>query len=103
MSLPARQQVSGRMETAPQLRIFPAAGEPLPASAETFRPLEWNAELQAEVEAKNQELETASPQEILRWSVARFAPQFTMATAFGPEGMAILEMLSRISPKKFPR
>jgi phosphoadenosine phosphosulfate reductase len=35
----------------------------------------------------------------LRWSIQRFAPYFTMATAFGPEGMVILHMLSEIAPE----
>jgi phosphoadenosine phosphosulfate reductase len=49
--------------------------------------------------AKSAELETATPQEILRWAVERFAPHFTMATAFGPEGMTILHMLAEIAPE----
>ena len=56
----------------------------------------WTPELAAEIEAKNAELESATPEEILRWSIQRFAPKFTMATAFGPEGMVILHMLSEI-------
>ncbi len=44
----------------------------------------------------NRELEGASPQEILRWAVARYQPGLTMATAFGPEGCAIIHMLSQI-------
>jgi phosphoadenosine phosphosulfate reductase len=55
-------------------------------------------ELQEELTAKSAELESATPQEILRWAVDRFAPLFTMATAFGPEGMVILHMLAEIAP-----
>jgi len=55
-------------------------------------------ELLQELAAKSQELESASPQEILRWTVERFAPYFTMATAFGPEGMALIHMLAEIAP-----
>jgi phosphoadenosine phosphosulfate reductase len=44
-------------------------------------------------------LKTATPQEILRWAVETFYPKLTMATAFGPEGCAILHMLSEIEPK----
>ena len=47
----------------------------------------------------SRELESASPQEILRWAVERFAPRFTMATAFGPEGMTIIHMLSELAPE----
>lgn len=60
--------------------------------------LELTPELAAELAAKNAELESASPREILRWAVERFAPRFTMATAFGPEGMTIIHMLSEIAP-----
>lgn len=61
--------------------------------------LELTDELRAELAAKSQELETATPQEILRWTVERFAPHFTMATAFGPEGMTIIHMLAEIAPE----
>ena len=53
----------------------------------------------AELAAESLKLETATPQEILRYAVDRFAPHFTMATAFGPEGMTIIHMLSTIAPK----
>ncbi len=56
-------------------------------------------ELLAELAARSAELETATPREILRWAVARFAPRFTMATAFGPEGMCILHMLAEFAPE----
>lgn len=56
-------------------------------------------ELLAEIQEASQRLETATPQEILRWAVSRFAPRFTMATAFGPEGMTIIHMLAEIAPE----
>ncbi len=59
----------------------------------------WTSELQAELDAKSAELESAAPEEILRWAVGRFAPKFTMATAFGPEGMAIIHMLAQFAPE----
>lgn len=52
----------------------------------------------AELATESQQLEGASPQEILRWAVQRYAPKFTMATAFGPEGMVLIYMLSQIAP-----
>jgi phosphoadenosine phosphosulfate reductase len=55
-------------------------------------------ELLDELRFKSSELERATPQEILAWASQRFAPQFTMATAFGPEGMVILHMLSEVAP-----
>jgi len=45
------------------------------------------------------DLETASPQQILAWAIGRFAPRFTMATAFGPEGMVLIHMLAEIAPE----
>jgi phosphoadenosine phosphosulfate reductase len=56
-------------------------------------------ELFEELRRQNDALETASPEEILRWAVERFAPRFTMATAFGPEGMTIIHMLAAIAPQ----
>ena len=47
----------------------------------------------------NGRLDHATPQEILRWAVETYYPKLTMATAFGPEGCAILHMLAEIEPK----
>jgi phosphoadenosine phosphosulfate reductase len=41
----------------------------------------------------------AKPWEILRWAVETYFPKLTMATAFGPEGCAILHMLAEIEPR----
>ncbi len=57
------------------------------------------AELLDELAAASRELEAATPQAILRWAVKRYAPKFTMATAFGPEGMTIIHMLAEIAPE----
>ncbi len=51
-----------------------------------------------ELAAADKRLETASPQQILRWAVDRFAGHFTMATAFGPEGMTLIHMLAEVGP-----
>lgn len=56
-------------------------------------------ELLAELAADSQRLETATPEEILQWTVEKYAPRFTMATAFGPEGMTIIHMLAKIAPE----
>ncbi|MEM1228230.1 MAG: phosphoadenylyl-sulfate reductase [Planctomycetota bacterium] len=61
--------------------------------------LEPNEAFLAELQRESDLLETASPPEILRWAVDRFAPHFTMATAFGPEGMTIIHMLAEIAPE----
>ena len=52
---------------------------------------EWNAASEA--------LESATPMEIIAWASERFGDKLTMATAFGPEGMTILYMLSKIAPQ----
>ena len=44
----------------------------------------------------SERLETASPQEVLRWAVERYSPKLMMATAFGAEGCVLLAMLSEI-------
>ncbi|HZZ70827.1 MAG TPA: phosphoadenylyl-sulfate reductase [Pirellulales bacterium] len=56
-------------------------------------------ELLEELRAHSDRLETASPLEILEWTVATYYPKLTMATAFGPEGCVILYLLSKINPK----
>lgn len=82
----------------PQLKVLlpeDFASEPLVAAGE--EQLTLTPDLRAEIDAKSAELESASPQEILRWAVERFSPRFTMATAFGPEGMVILHMLAELA------
>lgn len=49
--------------------------------------------------AAGQDLERASPEEIIAWAVAHYFPRLTMATAFGPEGCVILAMLAKIEPR----
>jgi len=56
-------------------------------------------QLQAELEEASARLELAEPQDILRWASDRFAPRFTMATAFGPEGMVLIHMLADVAPR----
>jgi phosphoadenosine phosphosulfate reductase len=41
-------------------------------------------------------LEGEPPREIIRWAAETFAPRLTMATAFGPEGCAIIHILAEI-------
>ena len=55
-------------------------------------------ELLAELAQKNAELESAQPEEIIRWAIDRFGEKLTMATAFGPEGCSIIYMISKIDP-----
>jgi phosphoadenosine phosphosulfate reductase len=51
-----------------------------------------------DLERINAVLESAAPQEILRWAVATYQPRLTMATAFGPEGCILIHMLAEIDP-----
>jgi phosphoadenosine phosphosulfate reductase len=51
-----------------------------------------------EIARANEQLEKATPQDVLRWAVQRFHPRLTMATAFGAEGCAIIHMLAEIEP-----
>ncbi|WP_390620828.1 phosphoadenylyl-sulfate reductase [Novipirellula galeiformis] len=74
------------------------SGEPRGALA-AEPPLEPSEALLAELQRDSESLEKATPQEILKWAVDRFAPHFTMATAFGPEGMTIIHMLAEIAPQ----
>lgn len=58
-----------------------------------------SAELLEQLALESQALEKATPQEILKWAVDRYAPKFTMATAFGPEGMTLIHMIAQIAPQ----
>jgi len=91
-------QFALKIETSPTTKaaIAPALKVFYPPSPESK--LELTPELMAEMEEASFRLETASPQEILRWATERFAPRFTMATAFGPEGMVLIHMLAEIAP-----
>src|SRR5262245_29000846 len=100
MSCAARTSLaaSNAVNPMPQLKVlYPPADTsetPTPATAG----LELTSELTAELAEKSAELEEATPQAILKWTVDRFAPRFTMATAFGPEGMVLLHMFAEIAP-----
>jgi phosphoadenosine phosphosulfate reductase len=48
----------------------------------------------------SERLEDSSPQDILRWAVSAFGEDLTLSVSFGnPEGMGLLDMLSRITDK----
>ncbi len=81
----------------PETLKFTEIAPPLGALA-ADPPLAPTDELMVELAEASQRLETASPEEILKWAVDRFAPRFTMATAFGAEGMCIIHMLASIAP-----
>lgn len=77
--------------------IYPPAGETIDSAPAA--PLQWTDSLRDEMAVASAHLETATPQEILRWAAERFAPRFTMATAFGPEGMVLIHMLAEVAPQ----
>jgi phosphoadenosine phosphosulfate reductase len=62
-------------------------------------PLLPTPEFLEELSAISHRFESAEPESILEWAWSTYGERFTMATAFGPEGMVILEMLSRVAPK----
>ena len=53
----------------------------------------------ARLSDESAKLETAAPEEVIRWAVATYFPKLTMATAFGPEGCVILYYLSIVEPR----
>jgi phosphoadenosine phosphosulfate reductase len=78
--------------SGPQLRVV----SPPDRDSGKLDPTE---ELLAELRERSVELESAQPREILRWASERFAPRFTMATAFGPEGMVLIHWLAEVAPE----
>ncbi len=94
---------AGASRELPVLRVVaapadePAAPTIVPPLTDDGR-LVLTPELQAEIDEASARLELAEPQDILRWTTERFAPRFTMATAFGPEGMVLIHMLAEIAP-----
>jgi len=81
----ARPDATTSAETTP-------AEEPARPQAPSPEVLRWLA-------AQSEQLERATPPEIIAWAVEHYFPKLTMATAFGPEGCTILAMLARIEPR----
>lgn len=50
----------------------------------------------AEAELISQDFKNVSPENVLRWAIARFGSEVAMATGFGAEGCVLIDMLSRI-------
>lgn len=44
-------------------------------------------------------LARARPEDILRWGFRQFAPDVALATGFGPEGVVLMHMVSRLRPE----
>lgn len=96
MAQVARQADSAtNMNPTAELKVFDPEGLALTAPPA----LVLTPDLEAEIKDASARLETASPEEILRWVTTRFGDKFTMATAFGPEGMCLIHMLAEIAPK----
>jgi phosphoadenosine phosphosulfate reductase len=85
--------------TGPPLQVFSIDSDQPRGALAADPPLHPTDEFLEELDRESSQLESATPQEILRWAVDRFAPLFTMATAFGPEGMTIIHMLAQIAPE----
>ncbi len=51
-----------------------------------------------DLEAQNVAFESATPEEILRWSVEQFRGTLCMSTSFQLGGMLLIDMLSKIDP-----
>lgn len=90
----------------PVLRVIsPPLDEPSPATVAASPPetaegkLVLTPLLQTEIDEASSRLELAEPEDILRWATGRFGQKFTMATAFGPEGMVLIHMLGGIAPQ----
>jgi phosphoadenosine phosphosulfate reductase len=50
------------------------------------------------IEAAGSLLEEAPPEETLRWAFEEFQDEVTIATGFGPEGVALIDIALRINP-----
>jgi phosphoadenosine phosphosulfate reductase len=85
--------------TSNEVASSSAAVAELGGSAVADPPLFPTTELMEEIRLASESLETAEPVEILQWAVDRFGSYFTMATAFGPEGMVLIHWLSKIAPQ----
>ena len=57
------------------------------------------AETPEQLQQISQQLQSATPQEILRWAVDRYFPELSLATAFGAEGCCLIHMLAEIEPR----
>src|SRR5580692_7850941 len=88
MSFPSAAPTPAALPTPPAASDRPAYAPPSAAP-----------ELLEELREHSARLESATPQEIIRWAVERYFPKLTMATAFGPEGCVILHLLAEIEPR----
>jgi phosphoadenosine phosphosulfate reductase len=104
--------------TCKQMEVLPVMKQPVGPSLRVFDPSRQDDErrsdagstsegdplvatpsLLAELAEASERLESATPSEVLRWAVDRYGRRFTMATAFGPEGMVLIHMLAELAPQ----
>jgi phosphoadenosine phosphosulfate reductase len=55
--------------------------------------------MQAEVERIQNLVEHWSPEDLLRWSFAAFQDKIAIASAFGAEGMVLIDIAARVNPQ----
>ena len=61
--------------------------------------IEPDPKIAAELADADKRLNSATPQEVLRWAIERFGTEVTLACSFGgPTGMALLDMAAKIDP-----
>jgi len=96
--MPTQQYSSESTGTA--MRIPPSAASAAESSPARKSATELpDANFLQELKVVSEALESATPLEILQWTVDRFGPGFSVATAFGAEGMLIIHWLAQIAPQ----
>jgi phosphoadenosine phosphosulfate reductase len=55
--------------------------------------------MQAEVERIQHLVESWSPEDLLRWAFAAFGKEVAIASAFGAEGMVLIDIAARVNPE----
>jgi len=58
-----------------------------------------NLQLLVRIEEAAKQLENASPHKILEWAFAEFAEGITIATGFGAEGAALIDIAAQVNPQ----
>jgi phosphoadenosine phosphosulfate reductase len=53
----------------------------------------------SEIEKLNREFEKKSPQEVLGWALEKFHPKISLASSFGAEDVALIDMMVKLKPK----
>ena len=89
------------LPTGAGVPIVPALSSPgrNGATESAAAPTSPSPELLDRLREASAKLETATPEEIVRWAVENYFPKLTMATAFGPEGCVIIYYLSLVEPR----